>query len=159
IRFVSPEVQAVVYRMLDEDERRSLHRLMAQLRERQSAGSSDLLLGGMIYHYGRAGDVDQVNKYQAVWGEKDGRCLLVKGDESKKQLTSDSTLSDKALAVAAEVVRHFDVALKNIRVRRTGGLDQILSGFETLFAEHETISYSEADGQTLVNGRLLPGDY
>ena len=71
-------------------------------------------------------------------------------------------LSPLALENAVDLVRALRIAQQNVRmygsehVRRKGGYEELLDHLEKVMAEVATVTYSEADGELLVNGNELP---
>jgi len=160
--FVSLQSHAAFYKSLPEEERKSLHLRIAKLREGQYAAQLDLALNELAFHFGRAGDAARSRQYRRVITALFSQFEAAAESEELKDLVTDDELDTDTLALAAaagtafKACRHamkmygFDFALRN------GRFDQAVKAFDALFKVLDSVTFTEADGKTLINGTLLP---
>jgi len=162
--------RAVLYSLMDDDERRKNHRLAAKFEQEYSAESPERIVGKLAYHFHNAGELEKAaemiaelkNQMDAVYISKGTRKML-----QKRILTTsmgkESPLDEDDLNSAMSIARALRSTLQNLRLypkeneNVTNALGQLMSHLEPFLAEKtEILSISLTPEGMLFNGQPLP---
>jgi diguanylate cyclase (GGDEF)-like protein len=162
--------RAVLYSLMDDEERRKNHRLAAKLEQEYSTGSPERIVGKLAYHFHNAGELEKAvemiaelkNQMDAVYISKGTRKML-----QKRILTTsmgkESPLDEDDLSTAVLIARAFRSTMQNLRLypkeneNVTNALSQFMNHLEPFLEEKtELMSISLTPEGILFNGQPLP---
>jgi len=162
--------RAVLYSLMDDEERRKNHRLAAKLEQEYSTDSPERIVGKLAYHFHNAGELEKAaemiaelkNQMDAVYISKGTRKML-----QKRILTTsmgkESPLDEDDLGTAVLIARAFRSTMQNLRLypkeneNVTNALSQFMNHLEPFLEEKtEILSISLTPEGILFNGQPLP---
>ncbi|MGB6338621.1 MAG: hypothetical protein WBF32_02505, partial [Candidatus Aminicenantaceae bacterium] len=162
--------RAVLYSLMDDEERRKNHQLAAKLEQEYSTESPERIVGKLAYHFHNAGELEKAaeliaelkNQMDAVYISKGTRKML-----QKRILTTsmgkESPLDENDLATAVLIARAFRSTMQNLRLypkeneNVTNSLSQFMNHLEPFLEDKtEMLSISLTPEGILFNGQPLP---
>jgi diguanylate cyclase (GGDEF)-like protein len=162
--------RAVLYSLMDDEERRKNHRLAAKLEQEHSTESPERIVGKLAYHFHNAGELEKAAEMIAELKNQMDALFISKGTRKmlqKRILTTsmgkESPLEENDLITAAKVARAFRSTMQNLRLypkeneNVTNALNQFMDNLEPFLAEKtEILSISLTPEGILFNGQPLP---
>ncbi len=162
--------RAVLYSLMDDEERRKNHRLAAKLEQEYSTESPERIVGKLAYHFHNAGELEKAAEMIAELKNQMDAIVISKGTRKmlqKRILTTamgkESPLEEDDLSTAVLVARAFRSTLQNLRLypkeneNVRNALHKFMDNAE-LFLDKKTeiLSISPTPEGMLFNGQPLP---
>lgn len=168
--FAHRMTRAVLYSLMDEDERRNNHRLAAKLEQKYSADSPERIVGKLAYHFHNAGELEKAAEMIAELKSQMDAVFISKGTRKmlqKRILTTtmgkESSLEETDLIEAVKIARAFRSSMQNLRLypreneNVKNALDQLLTHLDPFLKEKtEILSISLTPEGILFNGQPVP---
>jgi hypothetical protein len=162
--------RAVLYSLIDAEERRLYHIRAAELEEEFGARSPEQIVGRLAYHFHNAGKLDKAtemfsalkHQMESVHISKGTRKMLQKRIHSVA-LAKESHLETEDFSTALMIARSFRSCMQNLRLypkeneNVTSSLDQFMNHLVPYLEEKsEALAVSFTQETILFNGEPLP---
>ncbi len=162
--------RAVLYSLMNEEERRKNHRQAAKLEQKYSGDSPERIVGKLAYHFHNAGQLEKAAEMISVLRHQMEAVFISKGTRKmlqKRILTTtmgkESPLDEDDLNEAVKIARAFRSSMQNLRLypreneNVKNALDQFLNHLEPFLEEKtEMLSISLTPEGILFNGQPVP---
>ncbi len=164
--FVGKNTHTSFYDSINEDERKSYHRELAELEKEIHKDDVETVLSKISYHFKQSGDLEQaqqyinrmLSSYQSTIPSKVINLYIDKAPP-RKDWEEERPLRPEEEEIAFRFIKLIQVTLRNIEQFPIDG-EIVKSSFESTFYELtkvfsmvDVISFSDCDGEILLNGR------
>jgi len=162
--------RAVLYSLIDDEERRQYHIRAAELEQEYGTQAPERIVGRLAYHFHNAGKLESAtemfsalkHQMESVHISKGTRKMLQKRIHSVA-LAKESPLGTEDLSTALMIARSFRSCMQNLRLypkeneNVKNSLDQLMNHLEPMLAEKtEALAISLTKDAILFNGEPLP---
>lgn len=162
--------RAVLYSLIDEEERRQYHMRAAELEQETGAESPERIVGKLAYHFHNAGKLESATEMFSALKHQMESVHISKGTRKMLQrrihsvsLAKESPLETEDLSTALMIARSYRSCMQNLRLypkeneNVKNSLDQLMNHLVPFLAEKtEALAISMTKDAILFNGEPLP---
>ncbi len=162
--------RAVLYSLIDEEERRQYHMRAAELEQEYGTHAPERIVGRLAYHFHNAGKLESATEMFSALKHQMESVHISKGTRKMLQrrihsvaLAKESPLETEDLSTALMIARSFRSCMQNLRLypreneNVKNSLDQFMNHLVPCLAEKtEALAMSLTQETILFNGEPLP---